>query len=130
MANPSKNLDDLLAETLAVLAEASEILATGPKAGPRGVSGGQRSAARRWLYAPPTLLLFRKDKWAEQVCEQATNRGFSAVLFQRYLLIEAPWLLVAALMASIGLDAELVAVHWERIEPEEKNSHPDEARGG
>ena len=128
MANTNTNLDEVLTETLTALTEASGILTGGPKAGRRRAPGGLGPGIERWLCDPPTLLLFRTSQCATLASEQVIRRGFGAWLFQRYLLVEAPWLFVAALLASIGLEAELVAIHWERIEPEEKNSHLDEAR--
>jgi hypothetical protein len=124
MANSSKDLEDLFKETLAGLLEASGALATGPKTGRRPASADVAPGAKRWLATPSTLLLFRTSRGAADAGEQARARGYEVTLFQRYLLIEAPWLFVAGLLASVGLDRALLAIHWEHID--DKNGTPHE----
>jgi hypothetical protein len=72
--------------------------------------------AKRWLATPSTLLLFRTSRGAADASEHASARGYGVTLFQRYVLIEAPWLFVAGLLASVGLDRALLAIHWEHID--------------
>jgi hypothetical protein len=64
-----------------------------------------------------TLLLFRKREHATSANEYSERCGYQTTVFERYLLIEAPWLFVAALVTVSGLDLEVVAIHWELTAP-------------
>jgi hypothetical protein len=70
-----------------------------------------------WLAAPRTILLFRTTRWATFAGLQIARRGYVAAIYQKYLIVEAPWLLVCALVARIGLGREVLNIRWESDGP-------------
>jgi hypothetical protein len=113
MVTRREELRQALKETLDGGPRAFAAIETGAKTG-RGVRGGDIPVgAHRWLTTPHTLLLFRTSDSAERASELTAEHRYQAIVFQRYLLLEAPWLFVAALVASLDIGAEVLAIHWE-----------------
>jgi hypothetical protein len=72
-----------------------------------------RGVHRGWLDQSRTLLLFRRRKWADFAARQVASAGYlAAVLEQRLLAADAPWLFLAALVARVGLGKEIVTISW------------------
>lgn len=70
-----------------------------------------------WLVAPRTVVLFRSARWATFAGLQIARRGYVAATYQKYLIVQAPWLLICALMARIGLGREVLNIRWESEGP-------------
>jgi hypothetical protein len=112
-----EDFDQLFRDTLAQVTEASAAVARSSGNRRRGLFLRKRAAPNRWLASPTTLLLFRKREHARRANEYGEKCGYQTTVFERYLLIEAPWLFLATLVAVAGLDAEVVAIHWELVTP-------------
>jgi hypothetical protein len=76
-------------------------------------TAGPASALNSLLAKPRTVVLFRTIRWADFAALQIARRGFVVATFQRYLIVEAPWLLISALVARVGLGTEVVNIRWE-----------------
>ena len=105
--------DDDFKEVLAAGTEAFRVLTHG------GASAGSAAgpAVNTWLASPRTILLFRRTRWASFAGLQLARRGYVVATYQRYLIIEAPWLVVCGLVARIGLGTEVLNIRWEREGP-------------
>jgi hypothetical protein len=115
MSTPTEKGEHRLTETLEALSDAVRILVARSRTTGKATKahGAGPPGARAWLESPPSVLLFRTSKDARIAGDETVRHGYKIALFQRYLVIEAPWLFVAALAAGFGLGAEIQSIHWE-----------------
>lgn len=111
-----KNTDQDLKALLDGVGSAAAALAPPDRGRQGGADRGTPSAAP-WLASSVTLLVLRTRTAATFACEQAQGRGYPATQYERYAIVEAPWLFVSALAARLGLGAEVLGIHLDSAPP-------------
>jgi hypothetical protein len=110
MATATVEEDDDLKEIFSSGNEAFSALVSGETtARTTQIKPGMKSL----LATPRTILRFRTLRWASFAGLQIARRGYVVAIHQRYVIVEAPWLLVCALVARIGLGTEVLNIRWE-----------------
>lgn len=70
-----------------------------------------------WLAMARTTLAFRTIRWARLAGLQAARSGYPAVLTESAVTLEAPLLVVFAIMATVGLGSDVVGVPGTDLDP-------------
>ena len=80
----------------------------------RGIQESQWSAERAlWLASSKTTLRFRTNKGARSAALQLAQEGYTTMVGHRSLTVEAPWLVISAVMAVAGPGTEVLGGKWE-----------------
>jgi hypothetical protein len=119
METGQPDIDDAVQRTFVAVPAALAALVTGED----GMEVARRSAAAApWLALVRTTLWFRTNRWARFAGLQAAQSGYPAILRGCSITLEAPWLVVSAIMATVGPGTELVAATWERPRPARRSN--------
>jgi len=68
-----------------------------------------------WLTSSRTTLTFRTNKGARSAALQLAREGYTTLVGPRWLMAEAPWLVVSAVMAVAGLGTEVLGAQWAKM---------------
>jgi hypothetical protein len=93
--------------------EAAVVYSAGWRALTSRRPGPPLRAGRPWLARSRVVLTLRSAKWATFAGLQVAMHGYPAIVGQRSVVVNAPWFLVSALVARIGLGEAVVGIDWE-----------------
>jgi hypothetical protein len=79
-----------------------------------------------WLTTSRAVILFRSQKCAYFAGLQTAREGYIARVQRRRVVLEAPWIFIAAMVTRIGFGAQVLQVRWYICLPRTRgpSAHP------
>lgn len=113
-----------------ILADAARVYAATQEGG--RMTDLHRGPARRilpWLDTLPMAIKLRTAKAAHRAGLHFATNGYVAMIRSRTVVVQAPWFLVSAVMASVGVGAEFDEIRsaggtWPRLLRTVWSAHP------